>query len=62
MIEGRGLHMKDVAVKNMQRIEKYAADNPYALQKDICEALGLTQKTLRQHLKTLGIKKTPYRG
>jgi predicted ArsR family transcriptional regulator len=50
MIDGRGLHMVERKLKTRKKIKEFIEDNPEALKKDICKAIGITPMTLRTHL------------
>ena len=53
IVDGRGMHTKKTAEKNMARVEKWFKDNPNSTITDCYKALGLSIHTVRKHVKAL---------
>lgn len=51
--DGKGMHMKKVAEKNRRRIVEWIEKHPNGTRTECCNALGITYKTLRIHLKSI---------
>ena len=51
--DGRGDHKVKQGEKTFNRISEWVRNNPGALKKEACEALGITYKTLSTHLKKM---------
>jgi len=53
VIDGRGLHTKEVAEKNKRAVKKWFKKNPNSTAKDCSKSLGLSYVTVRKHIKDL---------
>ena len=53
MIDGRGRHKKKQGEITREKIVSFFEANPTAIQKEACEAIGITRVTLARHLKAI---------
>jgi DNA invertase Pin-like site-specific DNA recombinase len=54
IVDGRGLHKKEEAKRNRERIKQWFKDNPESTKKECCDALGISYLTLQRHLEAIG--------
>lgn len=53
MIDGRGLHMKQLKDKNRKKIERYLKSHPMTTKKAAAAAMGISIGTLQNHLRAM---------
>ncbi len=53
VLDGRGMHGKEIGDKNRAKIIKWMEDNPNKTLKEIAEGTGFSVLTVGKHLKRL---------